>query len=70
MKRSGERELRPTRSGRLAQSAVAERIEITGTLGSHALEAVQLEIRRLAQQCGLDVRGIEIETREPKGQLG
>jgi hypothetical protein len=31
---------------------------------------MQLEVRRLAQQCGLDVMAIEIETQEPKGRLG
>ena len=37
------------------------RIEITGTLDAHALEALQLEIRRLAKQYGVVVSALRIE---------
>jgi len=41
---------------------VVESIRIDGDLGSHALEALQLEVRRLANACGLDIKEIRIET--------
>jgi hypothetical protein len=39
-----------------------ETIEIRGDLGSHAVEALRLEIRRRAERCGLDIKEIRIET--------
>jgi len=49
--------------------AIIETVALTGTLGSHSLETLRLEIRRLADACGLDVREIGIETvaDEPSG---
>jgi hypothetical protein len=48
---------------------VRETITLTGSLGSHGLEALQLEVRRLAEACGLEVREIRIETR-PRARSG
>jgi hypothetical protein len=45
---------------------VIETIEITGDLGSHSVEALRLEIQRLARHCGLDVTEIRIETEDAK----
>ena len=73
MKRSGERRPRqPRRSRRrepaeaATKSAVVETIEIRGDLGSHSVEALRLEIQRLARHCGLDVTEIRIETDDAK----
>jgi hypothetical protein len=40
------------------------RIEITGTLDRHALEALQLEIRRLAKLHGIEITGLQVERKE------
>ena len=40
---------------------IVETVAVTGSLGSHALEALQLEIRRLADACGLVVQ-MRVET--------
>jgi hypothetical protein len=71
--RSGKRPPgRPRRSRRASgaararREAVVETIEITGELGSHAVEALRLEIQRLARHCGLDVAEIRIETESVK----
>jgi hypothetical protein len=37
-------------------------VTIGGPIDSHALEALQLDLRRLADDCGLDVQGIQVET--------
>jgi len=37
------------------------RIEVTGSLDAHALEVLQLEIRRLATQHGVVVSALRIE---------
>ena len=42
--------------------AVVERLEIRGQFGSHALEALRLELQRLARRCGCEVIDIRIET--------
>jgi hypothetical protein len=42
----------------------AHRIEITGTLDRHALEALQLEIRRLAKIHGVEIKGLQVERTE------
>ena len=49
---------------------VLDNLEITGDLGSHALEALRLEIRRLARRCGLDIKELRIRTvgERPSGQ--
>jgi hypothetical protein len=44
----------------------AHRIEITGTLDRHALEMLQLEIRRLAKLHGVEIKGLRVE-RKQKG---
>jgi len=41
---------------------VIETIELKGDVGSHALEALQLELKRVARRCGLEVNEIRIET--------
>jgi len=65
LRRGGKRRPRPRRNSRAAETdtdAIVETIEITGDLGSHAVEALRLEIQRLARRCGLDVTEIRIET--------
>lgn len=37
------------------------RIEITGRLDRHAVEALQLEIRRLTRSYGIDIKELRIE---------
>lgn len=37
------------------------RIEITGSLDRHAVEALQLELRRLAKRTGVDIQVLRIE---------
>ena len=44
-------------------AAVVGSLELDGPIGSHTLEAVRLEIRRLARSCGLDLVEIQVETR-------
>jgi hypothetical protein len=44
------------------------RIEISGTLDRHAVEALQLELRRLAKRRGVEIKGLRVERRE-KGTL-
>jgi len=66
LRRGGKRRPRPRRNSRAAETgrdAIVETIEITGDLGSHAVEALRLEIQRLARRCGLDVTEIRIETK-------
>jgi hypothetical protein len=43
---------------------VVATVTISGPVDSHALEALQLDLRRLARDCGLDVHGIQVETVE------
>jgi hypothetical protein len=68
LRRSGRPPSRRARSARAkrpdgsADRAIVETIAVTGHLGSHALETLQLEVRRLADACGLDVREIRVET--------
>jgi hypothetical protein len=45
-------------------SLLAATMMIDGSLDSHALEALQLELKRLAQGCGLEVEVIEVRTVE------
>jgi hypothetical protein len=69
LRRGGKRRPRPRRNSRAAETdrdAIVETIEITGDLGSHAVEALRLEIQRLARRCGLDVAEIRIETESVK----
>lgn len=40
---------------------VVDRIEIAGDLDRHAVEALQLEIRRLAKRYGVEIKGLRIE---------
>jgi hypothetical protein len=49
------------------RDTVLETIKIEGDLGSHAVEALRLEIRRLAARCGLAIKEIRIETVEEEG---
>ncbi len=44
------------------------RIEISGTLDRHEVEALQLELRRLAKRYGVEIKGLRVERRE-KGSL-
>jgi hypothetical protein len=34
-------------------------------VGRHTIEAVQLELRRLARACGLEIAGFRVETVAP-----
>ena len=67
MRRSGRRSSLAGRRRHLARGGpvdgdmIVETVAVTGSLGSHALEALQLEIRRLADACGLDVQ-MRVET--------
>src|SRR5438132_11422293 len=64
LRRGGKRRPRPRRNSRAAETdrdAIVETIEITGDLGSHAVEALRLEIQRLARRRGLDVTAIRLE---------
>jgi hypothetical protein len=62
------RRRRPPSKGRPAEAAgaIRESIRITGDLGSHALEALTLEVKRAAARCGLDVTEIRVEAVEAK----
>ncbi len=40
------------------------RIEITGTLDRHAVEVLQLELRRLAKRYGVEIKRLRVERRE------
>jgi hypothetical protein len=44
------------------------RIEISGTLDRHAVEALQLELRRLAKRFGVEIKELRVE-RPEKGSL-
>ncbi len=48
----------PTEEDRLE---AVYRIELAGTLDRHALEALQLEIRRLAKLHGVEVKQLEVK---------
>jgi hypothetical protein len=37
-------------------------LSITGSLESHAIEAIKLELRHLAESCGLDVTSVDVRT--------
>jgi len=65
LRRSGRRTPPRPRSGppRPAVAVVVGSIELDGPIGSHTLEAVRLEIRRLARACGLDLVEVRAETR-------
>jgi hypothetical protein len=41
---------------------IVHRIEISGDLGRHAVEALKLEIRRLARRHGVQIAELRIET--------
>jgi hypothetical protein len=41
---------------------VIERVEIVGVLDSHDVEALQLELRRLAKRYGVAIDELSIET--------
>lgn len=43
---------------------VVHRIEISGDLGRHAVEALQLEIRRLAKRHGVEISELRIEAED------
>ena len=43
------------------------RIEVIGELDRHGLEALQLEIRRMAKQRGIKVAKITVEKIDPTG---
>lgn len=58
----------PPRSGPpRAAAVVVDSIEVDGPVGSHAIEALQLEIRGLARACGLDVVELRVERRPARG---
>jgi hypothetical protein len=65
LRKGGKRRRKPRRS---VPGEVVESIRIDGDLGSHALEALQLEVRRLANACGLDIKEIRIETVATSGK--
>jgi hypothetical protein len=69
LRRGGKRRPRPRRNSRAAETdrdAIVETIKIAGILGSHAEEALQLELRRLARRCGLEITAMRIETKGVK----
>ena len=39
----------------------ARRIEIIGTLDRHAVEVLQIEVRRLAKRCGVEIETLRVE---------
>jgi hypothetical protein len=56
-----------SRSGRRRRrDLIVDDIELVGRLDSHAVEALQLEIRRLARGLGLDIKEIRIKRVEEK----
>lgn len=50
-------------------SEAGYRIEITGTLDRHAVEILQLELRRLAKRYGVEIKELKVE-RPEKGSSG
>ena len=48
-------------TGEAAEGSVRQRIEITGDLDRKAVEALQLEIRRLARLQGVEITDLRIE---------
>lgn len=68
MPRSGVRRQRRSgsnkRLGGVASRGLSEEIEVVGELDSHAVEELQLEIRRLAKRRGLEIRALRIDTVE------
>jgi hypothetical protein len=45
---------------------VDERLEFEGLLDAHAAEALRLEVRRIAERCGVELVAVRIEpAREP-----
>ncbi|HEV8441060.1 MAG TPA: hypothetical protein VGT40_23475 [Methylomirabilota bacterium] len=56
---------RPPRGRRLVR-----RLEITGGLDRRAIEALALELRRLAKRCGLEVAAVRIEAATDRRALG
>ena len=42
-------------------AAAVRRIEIIGTLDRHAVEVLQLEIRRLAKRFGIEIKTLRVE---------
>ena len=69
MGRSGKRRRAAPRARASTADTVVETLEIRGELGSHALEALQLELRQLARRCGFEVTDIRIET-DGEGRSG
>jgi hypothetical protein len=43
-------------------SALVHRMEIVGDMDRHAMEALYLEVRRLAKRYGVEVKGFRIES--------
>ncbi len=43
------------------RAEAVHRIEITGTLDRHAVEALRVEIRRLSKRYGVDIKEFRIE---------
>jgi len=41
--------------------AAGRRIEITGTLDPHEVEAIRLELRRLATRYGIQIESLDVE---------
>jgi hypothetical protein len=69
LRRGGKRRPRPRKRSRAAKKdrdAIVETIRIAGRLGSHSMEALQLELRRLARRCGLEITTMRIETKGAK----
>jgi hypothetical protein len=54
----------PRSKRKASASSFATTITIDGSLDSHTLEALQLELRRLADVCGLRLETIEVETHD------
>lgn len=59
-KRSSKRVNKPKKQKQ--QNALAEEIVISGPLDVHSLEALKLEVMRLASSCGLEIRAIDVVT--------
>jgi hypothetical protein len=56
----GARRRRPGSAA--GDGAVVATIALRGSLSTHALETLKLELRRLALACHLDIRDIRVET--------
>jgi hypothetical protein len=64
LRKNGKRPSQRSGKARASERSFATTITIDGSLDSHTLEALQLELRRLADACGLKLETIEVETHD------